>query len=559
MSDSSAHANNPLSSTAWTALRADLRSFAEQHLPRATVPSQFVVVPELPKLANGKIDRKRLAAVRQEAAPDDAHVPPETPQEIRVAAIWADLLKVGRVGLHDDFFELGGNSLMAAQMAARVRAETGTAINLRRLFESPTVARLVELLDGQSQPHKSGVTRERALGISAEELLDEARLPEDITPDPRATPCSRTPYRTIFLTGGNGYTGAYLIRELLERSSARLFVLVRANDEAHARRRIRAAMERFGVWRDDAVDRVTPVTGDLARPYFGVDRPTYERLARDAEAIVHNGALSSYAMSYRTLKPVNVLGTQEVLRLACRDRIKAVHYVSSLGVSPTGSASHWPELEVTERERVTGGYVQTKWVGDSMILQAGRRGVPVCVYRPGLITGAQDTGACETDTFINAMTKGCVQLGAAPTSFADVPLQILPVDFCAAAIAHIVFGREGPGKVFNMPGARSMMFWELLDHLAAYGYRLRPLPFPEWYRELTAAVERGEENELARFISILESSYHDMADEKEWPTYETANLRAALSGSGIACSPPDRALWGRYLRWFIETGFLPSP
>jgi thioester reductase-like protein len=557
MNHSAVHTNDPLSSTAWTELRSQLRDFAVQHLPQAAVPSKFVVLPDLPKLANGKVDRKKLTGIRRDVGLDKAHTPPTTPQELRIARIWADLLSVNRIGLDDNFFELGGNSLMAAQMAARLRADSGVAIHLRKFFENPTVARLAELFDGQARSVPAGPRH--PLSISADELLAEARLPEDIFPDARATAPAQPPYNAVFLTGGSGYTGAHLIREILMRSATHIFVLVRGTDQDHGHARIRKVMERFGVWREDAKERLTPVIGDLSRPYFGLDRTTYLHLAQQADVIIHNGALSSYAMSYHALKQVNVLGTQEVLRLACRNQIKPVHYVSSLGIYPIAPVSRWAELEVTESEGVTGGYVQTKWVGDSMMLQAGRRGLPICVYRPGLITGAQDTGAGETDTFINAIVKGSVQLGAFPTNTVDQSMEIVPVDFCAAAIAHIALGGAQLGKVFNLPGARSMTAADLSDGLEAFGYRLRRLPFPQWYRELGVAIESGEENELARFLTVLDE-YQRVADKQiARPNYDTTNLRSALNGSGIVCSPPDRALWDRYLRWFIATGFMPSP
>jgi thioester reductase-like protein len=319
-------------------------------------------------------------------------------------------------------------------------------------------------------------------------------------------------------------------------------------------------MERYGVWREGDAARIAGVVGDLARPYLGLDRAAYERLAATAELIVHNGALSSYALSYRRLKPVNVLGTVEVLRLACRGRVKPVHYVSSLAVYPgLPGAPRWTEADVTEPEGVVGGYRQTKWVGDVMMAQARRRGVPTTVYRPGLISGAQATGACSTDTFINASIKGCVQLGA--TFPFDAPLEATPVDFCAAVIAHVALGGRPAGPVLNLPGARTMAPPELFDHVEAYGYPMRRLPYVEWLRELTAAVERGEENELARFLPLFgeDGPSEEVGYQGGRPVYDTANLRSALAGSGIECAEPDRALWQRYLRWFVAAGYLPEP
>lgn len=551
-------ANDPLVQAAWAAFRSELREYAAQQLPEAMLPSRFVVLPELPKLPNGKVDRGRLStAAGDTSAAAGGYVAPQSPEEIRMAAIWADVLGVGRVGLKDNFFELGGDSLAAAQLAARLRAETGMQLTVRRLFDNPTVARLLQHLrpapDGA--PPSAGHPR----SIAAEELAAEAVLPADIAPAPDALPASRGPYHSVLLTGGTGYTGAFLMRELLDRSTAHIHVLVRADSPEQAAARVTAAMQLYGVWRDGDERRFTGVPGDLARPYFGLDRAAYHRLAEDVELIIHNGAWSSYALPYRRLKPVNVLGTQEVLRLAARRRIKPVHYISSLAVYPGRPGEHrWPEDGATDPEGVVGGYRQTKWVGDRMMAQAADRGLPVCVYRPGQISGAQSTGSCATDTFLNATVKGCVQLGAA-LEF-DVFLEITPVDFCAAAVAHVALGGGWHGTSFNLPGGYPLAWGRLVDLLAECGYPLRRLSYRDWYAELTAAVEGGAENELARFLPLFgpDLPAEDLGYRGSRPVFGTANLDAALAGSGIECLPPDRELIGRYLDYFRATDYLPA-
>ncbi|MEU5366931.1 thioester reductase domain-containing protein [Streptomyces sp. NPDC005925] len=556
-------ANDPLARTARAAFRSRLREFAGRQLPDAMVPARFVVLPELPKLPNGKVDRGSLPAVTDDDTAA-AYVAPQTPLEIQVADAFGEVLGVSRVGLEDNFFELGGDSLAAVRAAALLRDATGEQITLRRLFDHPTVERLARHLGTSTGPDDSAATPAHGgqaahpRSLAGDDLAAEAVLPADIAPEPDAEPPSPAPYRTVLLTGGTGYTGAFLMRELIDRSTAHLYVLVRADTPRRAADRVRDTMERYGVWREGDAARFTGVPGDLARPYLGVDRATYRRLARDVEMIVHNGAWSSYALPYRRLKPVNVLGTQEVLRLAGRHRIKPVHYVSSLAVYPGRPGEHrWAEDAATDPEGVVGGYRQTKWVGDRMMAQAHARSLPTCVYRPGQITGAQTTGACATDTFLNAVVKGCVQLGAA-LEF-DVHLETTPVDFCAATVAHVALGGQGHGTAFNLPGAYPLPWDRLVDLLAECGRPLRRLPYADWYAELTAATERGEDNELARFLPLFgpDVPAEDLGYRGSRPVFETDNLRAALAGSGIACLPPDRDLIGRYLDYFDAIGYLP--
>ena len=127
---------------------ADLRKLLQKKLPDYMVPSAFVFLDALPLSPNGKLDRQRLPAPDPGRVDEDRiFVPPRTPTEERVAAIFAQLLGRDRVGVHDDFFEMSGDSLLAIQAASRVRQALGIELPLTRLFETPTVARLVANLD----------------------------------------------------------------------------------------------------------------------------------------------------------------------------------------------------------------------------------------------------------------------------------------------------------------------------------------------------------------------------------------------------------------------------
>ncbi|WP_426661101.1 amino acid adenylation domain-containing protein [Rhodanobacter aciditrophus] len=121
---------------------AALRSRLRERLPEYMLPQHFVVLPALPLLPNGKIDRARLPAPLAAAAPVGAHAAPRDELERQVAQAMAAVLGGLEPGLDDDFFERGGHSLLAAQLTARLNRDLGLALPLRTLFEAPTVARL---------------------------------------------------------------------------------------------------------------------------------------------------------------------------------------------------------------------------------------------------------------------------------------------------------------------------------------------------------------------------------------------------------------------------------
>ncbi|HEX2202009.1 MAG TPA: amino acid adenylation domain-containing protein [Longimicrobium sp.] len=130
---------------------ADLREAVRAALPEYMVPAAFVVLDEMPLTPNGKVDRRALPAPEWSGSDED-YVAPEGETEVALAAIWAEVLKVERVGADDDFFMLGGHSLLATQVVSRVRQAFGVELPLRALFEAPHVRGLSARIDAALAP-----------------------------------------------------------------------------------------------------------------------------------------------------------------------------------------------------------------------------------------------------------------------------------------------------------------------------------------------------------------------------------------------------------------------
>ncbi|WP_443065366.1 amino acid adenylation domain-containing protein [Streptomyces sp. NBC_00536] len=120
----------------------ELRSHLAGSLPDYMVPAQFVTLDRLPLTPSGKVDRRALPAPQpQTAAPDTAHTPPRDATEETLAAVWADVLGVERVGIHDNFFDLGGDSILSIQVVSRAR-QAGLLLTSKLLFVHQSVAAL---------------------------------------------------------------------------------------------------------------------------------------------------------------------------------------------------------------------------------------------------------------------------------------------------------------------------------------------------------------------------------------------------------------------------------
>jgi amino acid adenylation domain-containing protein len=150
LSDFSSFANNPLRGILGQKLVPELRRHLRSHVPEYMVPASFVVLDWMPLTRNGKIDRAALPLPSGERPKLDVpYVPPSTEIEKELARIWVDVLGVDRIGIHDNFFDLGGHSLMVIQLMSRVRKAFQVELPLRDVFTTPTIKEIADMLEAK--------------------------------------------------------------------------------------------------------------------------------------------------------------------------------------------------------------------------------------------------------------------------------------------------------------------------------------------------------------------------------------------------------------------------
>ena len=134
----------------------ELRDFLKARLPEYMVPVAFIKLAAMPLTPSGKISRRSLPAPDvSDLASSTTFVAPETPTEELLAAIWTEVLGLEQVGIHDNFFVLGGHSLKATQVISRIRAVLSQEVSVRNVFEFPTIAELGKAIETKGVRVKS--------------------------------------------------------------------------------------------------------------------------------------------------------------------------------------------------------------------------------------------------------------------------------------------------------------------------------------------------------------------------------------------------------------------
>lgn len=328
---------------------------------------------------------------------------------------------------------------------------------------------------------ESGVTMSPAtparLEASLEQMRADAVLPEDVQPAREAAPGG-----PVLLTGATGFVGAHLLHVLLRDTPGEVVCLVRPDRRglrSTPAERIQGNLESYGLWNPVWAERIQTVAGDLRRPGLGWSPQHHELLAERLAGVFHGAAAVNWVTPYAGLRAANVLGTLELLRLACRGRAKPFHFLSTLGVAYAIGGRTESDQGLTETDdpwpllgRLHLGYAQSKAVAEQLVRQAQQRGLPAVIYRPALITGHSQTGAANPADFLARGIGACVRMGCAPD--VDWTIEACPVDHVARVVVqNATGGRVVGADVLHLVHSQPRHWRELVLWMRLYGYPLR--------------------------------------------------------------------------------------
>ena len=321
-------------------------------------------------------------------------------------------------------------------------------------------------------------------------------------------------------------------------------------------KRLQSNLESYSLWNERFNSRIVPVVGDLSNPLFGLSARQFGILASEIDVIYHNGALVNFFYPYPALKATNVSGTHEILRLAAQIKLKALHYISTVGIFiRTGDSDQViREEDVPDGKIPNGGYAQSKWVAEKLVRTARSRGLPVTIYRPGLVTGHSRTGIWNRNDIAYGVILSSIELGILPKlgAMAD----IVPVDYVSRAVVYLSRERDFLGKTFHLVNPHPIGINELAAAIRSSGHPVELVSYQEWLEKLGELLRRSGGNVLSPVLPLIQQGLSE--GDLAWPPFDCHDTLEALAGSSITCPRVDELL-GTYISSWIRGGFLSAP
>jgi thioester reductase-like protein len=415
------------------------------------------------------------------------------------------------------------------------------------LIQRVSVAELFRLAEQlERAPEEALVPLRQSLAAFREEQrAAEQRMMRSDTklifepPAPAAMP--ETPILNhVLLTGGTGFIGPFLVKSLLEQTHAKIHVLVRASDEHQGTQRLRAAMESMGPCPAELMQmfeaRVIPVCGDLGQKDLALTRESWDFLANEIDTVFHNGATVNYLLNYDRMRDANVLGTNEVLRLAFEGRAKSFNYVSTTFIFGWAVKKVLYETDFNENmELLDFGYSQSKWVSEQVVMDARRQGLTTRIFRPALVSPSVTGGGNNFDIAVR-LVAFMVNHGIGVDALNQV--SFVPADITANNIVAISTTPGTANKNYHVTRDDYANMLDITGLITkATGRQFEVFSLPDFVPELIRRCRK--EDLLFPLLDFLVGSV-DNISAMEFKRYDSSCYQSARDAS--AWGKPDPSL-----------------
>jgi thioester reductase-like protein len=413
------------------------------------------------------------------------------------------------------------------------------------LIQRVSVAELFQLAEQlERAPEEALIPLRQSLAAFREEqrVAEQRMMSNDrklIFEPPAFVP--QTPIlNNVLLTGGTGFIGPFLVKSLLEQTRANIHVLVRSSDEHQGKQRLRAAMESMGPCPAELMDmfetRVMPVCGDLGQKGLALAREDWDFLANEIDTVFHNGATVNYLLNYDRMRDANVLGTNEILRLAFEGRRKSFNYVSTTFIFGWAVKKVLYETDFNENmELLDFGYSQSKWVSEQVVMDARRHGLTTRIFRPALVSPSITGGGNNFDIAVR-LVAFMVNHGIGVDALNQV--SFVPADITANNIVAISATPGTENKNYHVVRDDYANMLDITGLITkATGRQFEIFSLPEFVPELIRRCRK--EDLLFPLLDFLVNSV-DNISSMEFKRYDSSCYQAARDAS--ASGKPDPTL-----------------
>jgi len=536
----------------------EIRNHIGKKLPKYMLPHIFTHLNEMPLTSSGKVNRKALPEVDLENITNDTeYVQPENKQQKLLCGLMEQILDVTPVGIADDFFDLGGDSLKAIEFVSKAHNE-GVYFNLQNVFDYPTVKELWECIESGDKQEISFAD----VDFTAVNTILEKNKPEYITAP------KESEVGNILLAGATGYLGIHILADFLEHDTGTAYCLVRGKDQEDSAARLNKLLDFYFDGKYVDSERIQVICADLQKDSFGLDENTYAMLLGAVDTVINTAASVKHYGSYKYFYEANVETTKRLIDFCKAANAKLIH-TSTLSVSGNSfgdqfdgfiseDEKHLYESSLYIGQPLENVYARSKFEAEKEVLDAMAEGLPANIMRMGNLTNRLSDGVFQKNYESNAFlqrVKGVLELGMFPDYLMDLYAEFTPIDEAASAIMTITRHFSTEQTVFHINSIKVVYFDKLFHIFNDLGFKVDIVDGAIFTEALRKTAEQTGK------AHIFETFINDM-DENDQLSYDS-NIRIEndftvqyLKSLGFEWGDIGMDYLRKYVAYFRKIGYL---
>ena len=529
----------------------ELRSHLSSKLPKYMVPNYFMRLDAMPMTASGKTDRKNLPV------PDftflaNEYVAPETEMERDLCNLLGGILHIEKVGVEDDFFAYGGDSLAAIEYVAKAHGK-GIEMSLQNVFDYPTVRTLCNFLKGEK---KEKVQYKESDFDKYKDLFHKNVVEEDAI-------FEKQNLGNVLLTGATGFLGAHVLNELMQKENGKIYCLIRSDQADDRRGRLKEILQYYfgDRYASEINKRIIPIIGDIEKEGLSDEMPL------DVQTVIHTAASVKHYGSYSYFHRVNTEGTSHVIEYAKKMRAKLIH-ISTLSVSGNSMADDFTVYRSDEEkffcetsfyigQPLDNVYIRSKFEAERKVYDAMLDGLNAKVIRVGNLTNRASDYKFQPNYTSNAFltrVKAILEFSLFPDYLIPLYAEFSPIDKTAEGIVKIAQYADKQ-CVFHLNSNKVIHFNRFLEVVHELGIPMKVVSGAEFNCALQETMKQSNTE------YIFEAFQNDM-DEQGRLVYDS-NIRIEnkftlwfLRKVGFEWNETDIKYISGYIDYFRKIGYL---
>ncbi len=462
-------------------------------MPEYMVPGFFIQLAEMPLTYNGKINKLLLPEPDRQNNVNKDFSPPSNEVEENLLKAWQKVLKITGIGVKDNLFEYGIDSLTIMRVLVEV-LEYGWNVAMQDFYRYPTIESMADIIMFKNP----GAAYEESPAADQNISLQGKTSP--------VTDYKKRKYKNVLLTGATGFLGAHILKSLLDGTQADIFCLVRAESMDLAANKLIEKLQFYFGGRYDSLlnNRIIVVNGDITCERFGLDIQGYEELIKKIDTVIHSAAIVKHFGDYSLFEKTNIVGTQRMLEFCISSGAK-LNYISTVSISGDFFKQRSDNLIFTENDLFIGQnfdgnvYVKSKFEAEKLIFQYSGNSLNASIFRIGNLTGRYDDGHFQPNISENrfyGILNFFIQSGAVSKDICRLKAEFTPVDICSEAIVKLAELDMDRLSIFHLFNDKKIEIRNIIQVFRFVGCKIDLLDNEQYGSRMADLLKSGDTKEM---------------------------------------------------------------